>query len=295
MLKQFSSLFVSLPATTVGAVAAVGAVTLASAGWSSIDPPPQRWQLGEVVVEDERAPALAEQDLVGPPMQPKWTSGRRFLTTDVYVLPEGHADFEAFATASIARDRDGGGTAWSFSEGIGIGLPNRFQLEFALLQDIDAGGDHTLGGAEFEARWAIADWNQVWGNPTLALGFETLAARPDVIEPRLLLGGEICDGWFWGADLGLGWELSGEREVEYELTGAVSHTIIDERLAVGLESILTTADRAGARGDLDTAFLVGPSVQWRPSARASLRCAPLVGIGGDSPAAEFRFNFEWEF
>ena len=65
MLKQFSSLFVSLPATTVGAVAAVGAVTLASAGWSSIDPPPQRWQLGEVVVEDERAPALAEQDLVG--------------------------------------------------------------------------------------------------------------------------------------------------------------------------------------------------------------------------------------
>ena len=40
---------------------------------------------------------------------------------------------------------------------------------------------------------------------------------------------------------------------------------------------------------------VDRSVRWRPSARASLRCAPLVGIGGDSPAAEFRFNFEWEF
>jgi hypothetical protein len=270
-------------------------VTLASAGWSASDPPPQRWQLGEVVVEDDRAPMLAEQDLIGPAMQPKWTSGRRFVTTDVYVLPEGHADFEAFATASIARDRDGGGTAWSFSEGVGIGLPHRVQLEFALLQDVDAGGDHTLGGAEFEARWAIADWNKVWGNPTLALGFETLAARPDVIEPRLLLGGEISDGWFWGANLGLGWELSGDREVEYELTGAVSHTLIDERLAVGLEGVLSAADRAGARGDLDAALLVGPSIQWRPSERAALRCAPLVGIGGASPAAEFRFNFEWEF
>ena len=256
------------------ATLAAAAATAAPTGSAQQDAsaPPRRWQLDEVVVESEHAPLLREQDLVGPAMQPGWTTGRRFLTTEVYVIPDGHADFEAFATSSIARDHQGGGTEWSFSQGVGIGLPNRFQLDLSLLEDPDP----TDG-------------------PTLALGFETLVARPDRIEPHLLLGGEICDAWVWGANLGVGWELSDGREVEYALAGGISHTIIDEQFALGAEAVLSFIDPADAGSDLETSFLIGPSVQWRPFADAALRCAPLVGIGGDSPAAEIHLNLEWEF
>ena len=279
------------------ATLAAAAATAAPTGSAQQDAsaPPRRWQLDEVVVESEHAPLLREQDLVGPAMQPGWTTGRRFLTTEVYVIPDGHADFEAFATSSIARDHQGGGTEWSFSQGVGIGLPNRFQLDLSLLEDHDTTDGHTLGGGLFEVRWALADWNAIWGNPTLALGFETLAARPDRLEPHLLLGGEICDAWVWGANLGVGWELSDGREVEYALAGGISHTIIDEQFALGAEAVLSFIDPADAGSDLETSFLIGPSVQWRPFADAALRCAPLVGIGGDSPAAEIHLNLEWEF
>lgn len=257
--------------------------------------PPRRWTLDEVVVESDAAPRFREQDPVGTAHQPAWTLGRRFVATDVFVLPDGHGALEAIAVASVARDSQGGDTSWSLSERVAVGLPGRFQLDFALQQDHDATSDHTLGGGVFELRHAIADWNEIWGNPTLALGFTTLAARPDVIEPRLLLGGEICDGWVWGANAGVSWQTSGDREADYELTGAISHTLIDEQLAIGAEAVLSMTSRSGSRTDLETALLMGPSLQWRPVERAALRFAPLVGMTGDSPAAEIHFNFEWEF
>lgn len=147
----------------------------------------------------------------------------------------------------------------------------------------------------FELRWALADWNEIWGNPTLYFEYITLAGRPDKIEPKLLLGGEIAEGWHWGANVVLEWELSGEREAEYAVTTAISRTIVDEKLSLGVESVLSLTDVKGSRGNFAESLVIGPSLQWKPLPAATLNFAPLIGVTGESPVAQIYFNAGWEF
>jgi len=253
------------------------------------------WELPAVVVEGEPANGLREEDLVGPYEQPRWTTTRRFPTTRVYVVPEGKVEVEAWARATINRDSQGGGTDWRFLQEFEIGLPNRFQFDFYLRQDYSSSSDSTMGGAMFEVRWALADWNEIWGNPTLYLEYITLAGEPDKIEPKLLLGGELGEGWHWGTNFVFEWQLSGDREAEYALTTALSKAVIDEKFSLGVESVLSLTDTKGSRGDFSTSYVIGPSMQWRPVPAATVNFAPLVGVTGDSPTAQIYFNAGWEF
>ena len=205
------------------------------------------------------------------------------------------SEVEFWSRATVSRDNQGGGTDWRFLQEFEVGLPNRFQLDFYLRQDHSTETDSTLGGAMFEVRWALADWNEIWGNPTLYFEYITLAGRPDKIEPKLLLGGEIAEGWHWGANFVFEWELSGEREAEYALTTAISRTIVDETLSLGIESVLSLTDVKGSRGDYAESLVIGPSIQWRPVPALTLNLAPLVGVTGESPAAQIYFNAGWEF
>ena len=56
-------------------------------------------------------------------------------------------------------------------------------------------------GKRYGHRWALADWEKIWGNPTLYFEYITLEDRPDKIEPKLLFGGEAAEGWHWAANL----------------------------------------------------------------------------------------------
>lgn len=253
------------------------------------------WELPEVVVEGEPASGLREEDLVGPYRQPRWTTRRRFPTTRVYVVPEGKVETEFWSRATINRDSQGGGTDWRFLQEFEIGLPYRFQFDFYLRQDHSAGSGTTQGGAMFEVRWALADWGELWGNPALYLEYISLGDRPDKIEPKLLLGGELDEGWHWGANLVFEWELAGDREAEYALTTALAKTVLDEELSLGIESVLSLTDTKGSRGDFSTSLVIGPSLQWRPAPAATINFAPLVGVTGDSPAAQIYFNAGLEF
>lgn len=162
-------------------------------------------------------------------------------------------------------------------------------------QDSSTEEDKTLWGGQFEVRWALADWGKLWGNPTLYFEYITLEDRPDKIEPKLLLGGEIAEGWHWGTNFVFEGELSGEREYEYSVTGAVSRTIVDEVFSLGVESVFAATDVAGDRGHYGTSLVIGPSIQWRPVPNFTLNFAPLIGVTGESPAAQIYFNCGWEF
>lgn len=253
------------------------------------------WELPAVVVEGQPASSLREEDRIGSYNQPRWTATRRFPTTRVYVIPEGKVEVEGWARGTFKRRDQGGETEWRFLQEIEIGLPYRFQLDVYLRQDYATGDDKTLWGGQFEVRWALADWGKIWGNPTLYIEYLTLEDRPDKIEPKLLLGGEIAEGWHWGANAVFEYELSGQREAEYALTTSVSRTIIDQKLSLGIESVFSATDAKGERGRLNTSFVIGPSLQWRPVRNMTVNIAPLIGTTNESPAAQIYFNAGWEF
>lgn len=256
--------------------------------------PPRRlrsWELPALTVVGEPVPTLREEERVGSYGQPRWTATRRFPTTRVYVIPEGKVEVEAWARGTFKN----GQSEWRFLQEVEIGLPHRFQLDLYLRQDYDSETDDTLWGGQFEVRWALADWGEIWGNPTLYFEYITLADRPEKIEPKLLLGGEIAPGWHWGANFVAELELGGERENEYQVTTGLSWTVVDSVFSIGVEDIFTFADVKGSRGDFDTSFVIGPSFQWRPTPPMTINVAPLFGVTNDSPDVQLWFNMGWEF
>ncbi|MCB9843608.1 MAG: transporter [Phycisphaeraceae bacterium] len=249
------------------------------------------WELPAMTVVGEGQPLLREEELVGSYRQPRWTTTRRFPTTRVYVVPEGKVEVEGWARGTFEGDE----SEWRFLQEVEIGLPGRFQLDLYLRQDYDTADDELLWGTQFEVRWALADWNKIWGNPTLYFEYIPLEERPDKIEPKLLLGGEIAERWHWGANFVAEWELGGEREHEYQITTALSYSVIDSTLSLGVENIFTFADVANDRGDFTTKFAIGPSIQWKPLAPLTFNISPLIGIGKDSPDMQLWINVGWEF
>jgi len=261
------------------------------------EPPPapkpdrrlRSWELPPVTVVGPSV--LREDELIGPYKQPRWTATRRFPTTRVYVIPEGKVEVEAWARGTF----DDGESEWRFLQEIEVGLPYRFQLDLYLRQDYATTDGKVLWGGQFEVRWALADWDEIWGNPTLYFEYIALESRPDKIEPKLLFGGDITERWHWGLNLVAEMELSGDREYEYQITSGVSYTIIDSVFSLGIEDIFTFADDENSRGDFSTSFVIGPSIQWRPLPPFTLNVSPLFGVTGGSPDAQLWINAGWEF
>jgi hypothetical protein len=251
------------------------------------------YELPAVTVEGVTSP-LHEEDRVGSYQQPRWTTGRRFPNTRVYVIPEGKIEIEYWNRATFTRSHD---TELRNLAELEVGLPYRFQLDVYFRTDQDDTNDPVMYGQQLELRWALADWGKIWGNPTLYFEYIVLDNdRPDRIEPKLLLGGEIDTGWHWGANFVAEWEIDGPDLVhEYEFTGGISYTVVDSVFDIGAETKLNIADEHGSRGHFHGEYFVGPSIQWKPLPRWTINFAPLIGVTGESPYAQVTFNMGWEF
>lgn len=252
------------------------------------------WMMPEVVVVGERPSRLREEQRIGKYRQPRWTATRRFPTTRVYVVPEGKAEFEFWIRPTWKQD----GTVemrslWELE----FGLPHRLQLDLYLRSDqvLDPGGEPSEQSQQIEVRWAWANWGVIWGNPTFYLEWVNRFDSPDKIEPKLLLGGGISEGWHGGLNFVAELELGGEREYEYELTAGISRTLIDEKLSLGVETRYAIADIAADRGNYDENIRLGPSLQYRMLPQMTLNVAPLFGLTGDSDEAQLFVNTGWEF
>jgi hypothetical protein len=253
------------------------------------------WELEAIRVVGERQSPLQEEERVGSYGQPRWTTSRRFPTTRVYVIPEGKIEVEAWSRNTFNRDRDGS-VDNRFLQELEVGLPHRFQIDLYFRQDWNSTETKAFLGSQFEVRWALADWNKIPGNPTLYLEYLLLDKRPDRLEPKLLFGGEITTGWHWGLNLVGEFELSGHpKEHEYQVTTAVSRTIVDSKFSLGVETILELTDTSGHRGEFNRSLVIGPSLQWRPLKPLTINLAPLFGVTGESPRAQIWLNVGWEF
>ena len=252
------------------------------------------WELPEIVVYGEAPSRLKEEQKVGSYRQPRWTATRRFPTTRIYVVPEGKAEFEFWIRPTW---KDDGTVEMRSLWELEFGLPHRFQIDLYLRTDqvLDPGGDPAGHGQQMEVRWAWANWGVLWGNPTFYLEWVNLYDSPDKIEPKLLLGGQLAEGWHGGLNLVAELEMGGEREYEYEVTSGVAHTIVDSRMSLGAEMRYAIADLKSDRGNFESNVRLGPSLQIRPLPQMTINFAPLFGLTEDSDDAQVFVNTGWEF
>ncbi len=206
---------------------------------------------------------LAEEQPTGVTGRPEWTGSRRFPGTRVYIQKEpGEVGVESWWRFKRKRD---GSVANRLLEEIEIGLPHRMQLD--LYNDIEGDGRGAFHNHSFnvELRWALADWGQIWGNPTIYGEYKFVDKHwgSDVYELKLLLGDQLAPRWHWGVNFVWEAETGGEREQEIKVTGGLSYTVIDGKFGVGVEAFYDRATVHGARGDEANIFAIGPSVQWR--------------------------------
>lgn len=134
--------------------------------------------------------AIADEDLVGSYLQPRWTADRRFAGTRTYVIPDGAFEVEYWLKPEIPRK---GSTTIEQKFEVEIGLPHRFQLDLYLNLDRNGEGGDTNVGTSIEGRYALADWGKLWGNPALYLEYTFgSGGGEDAIEGKLLLADELA-------------------------------------------------------------------------------------------------------
>src|SRR3954468_20239623 len=154
------------------------------------------YELPPVNVVGQKTSDLREEDRVGSYGQPRWTATRRFPNTRVYVVPEGKIEGELWF---IPRFLKSGETNGRYLAEIEYGLPNRFQIDAYYRLDINEAGDGQ-NGAQFEVRWALADWGKILFNPTLYVEYIAREDDPDGVEFKLLLGDELAPRIHWGVN-----------------------------------------------------------------------------------------------
>lgn len=247
-----------------------------------------------LVVEGRRVSEWTEENRVGPYGQPEWTTHRRFTETRVYVRPEGSVEFEYWLIPEIPPD--GGPTETESQFELEFGLPHRLQLDLYMVGHEDGNdGEFSIDEQKVELRWAFADWDEIWGNPTAYIEWVGRSNEPDKVEAKLLFGGEIAPRWHWGTNLVFEHETGSFHENGYEVTGGLSYTILDRKASAGLETKLALTDDNRDRGDFTTELLLGPSIQIRPLPKAHIDIAALAGLTNDSPDMKFFIVFGWEF
>lgn len=233
-----------------------------------------------VIVHSDPIPSA--DNLIGENRQPEWTARRRFPTTRVYVLPPWQMEFEQWWKGKFPR---AGTPEHLFQSEIELGLPYRFQLD--LYQNVENASDGTrYAGTQLEARWAFAEWGRIPLNPTLYVEWKFNDSAPDAYEVKLLLGEQLAPGWQWGSNLFYEQETGGARATEWGFSQAVGYSPRGSQFSVGVEMNFERTSERGARGNPETEFLIGPSVQWRPNLRTHLDLVPLFGLTNDSPRVE---------
>ena len=241
---------------------------------------------------------LNEEDRIGDYAQPRWTAHRRFSETRVYVIPKGMVEFEYWLRAKTPKSGRGP-TEFQTMYEFEFGMPKRVQLDlYAVAHKTGKDGSFALDEQKVEVRYALADWNRIFGNPTLYFEWSQVNQGHDFLEGKLLLGGEMASRWHWGMNFVSEQETGGAREISNEWTTGISYSARDMKVGVGLETQLAMVNEQiapGVRGAYETSLLIGPSLQIRPLPQMHIDFAPLVGVNGPALRTKTFVVFGWEF
>jgi hypothetical protein len=242
----------------------------------------------------------SDTDRVGPYNQPAWTTQRPFPTVRTYVLPPGQMQVEQWYRPRWKRD---GTREDRILEEFAIGLPGRFQLDVYGRWNIEPNEDNRYQanweGTQIELRWALANWGVVPFNPTLYAEWvqrDNREDEPNKYELKLLLAEELfCGKLFYAGNFILEQEVGGEHATELGYSQALATTLIERKLLAGVELWYRSESVHGDRSNPTHEFLIGPTVQWRPTNQTFLDVAPLFGTTPDAPKVEMWVVFGYQF
>jgi hypothetical protein len=243
----------------------------------------------------ENPTGLAQNEPVGPTGRPEWTSARRFTTTRVYIQKDPwEIGVEQWWRFRENRDNT---VQNKFQEEIEIGLPYRMQADIYLDWFADGAGHAYYGGVAFELRWALADWGRIPLNPALYAEYKIVdpSVGPDVYEFKLLLGQQIVPRLDWGLNVVFEQEIGGSRTTEWQVSQGISYTILDQKLSAGVEMKWVNESERDSRGQAENKFLIGPTMQWRPTKNTHLDLTCMWGTNGDAPRIESYVIFGFDF
>ena len=238
----------------------------------------------------------SDQQLVGAYGQPMWTTQRPWGTTRAYVLPAGVWQVEQWVRPTW---NEGEPTEYRFLEEIAIGLPGRFQVDLYERWNIE-GENHEANheGVQVEGRWAFADWGDIPLNPTIYAEWIERGGpqeKPNKYEFKFLMADNLLENLYYGSNLILEQETSGERETELGWSHALSTTLIDRVLLGGFECLVKGTTVEGSRSDQDVSFQIGPSLQLRPTDRTFVDVVGLFGTTGESDDVQMFVIFGYQF
>ncbi len=275
-----------------------GKIGEAPSGGQGVEPARDVFQVKTVEV---RPGELREEQPVGDYDQPKWTTFRRFPSTRVYLqTPPGGAQFEQWFELRKKKSRRGDDETRLRQE-LEFGLGHRMQLDLYMREEHVRNGVNSTyewAGYSAELRYALGDWGEICGNPTLYFEWVFNDGEPDKIEPKLLLGGELARGWHWGTNLIHERTLAGrpDRTEEWAAAASVSRTIVDEGFSAGVTSTYSYESEPGApKREYTREWLLGPSFQLVPHPRAAIDIEPLFGLTGESKRLKLFIVFSWHF
>jgi hypothetical protein len=238
---------------------------------------------------------LGEQAAADASGRPEWTSHRRFGNTRVYIQ-QGPGEIGIEQWWRFKRNKDGT-AANRLQEEIEIGLPWRMQLD--IYGNIEGNEDREFhyDNTAFELRWALADWGRIPLNPTLYGEYKIRDDHygPDVFEFKLLLGTDITPKLHWGFNFSREAEIGGEKDVEWQLTQGFSYSVIDQVLGVGIEMEYGDESVAGERGNPERRFLIGPTVQIRPTKNSHIDLVAMWSTTQDGPDFQGFVIFGYDF
>ncbi len=238
---------------------------------------------GEIPPVKVVARRFHDDEPVGPYNQPGWTTHRRFATTRAYVLPEGQIELEAWWRGTWPEDSQ---PKERIQGELGVGLPYRFQLDMYINFEDPSGAEIEWNGAQVELRWALADWDKIFWNPTLYGEWKFVTEGADVYELKLLMSDDIAPRWRGAGNLIYEAQDSGDEETEIAVSLAVSYTLRNDKFYVGAETKINRITAGGPDGAPDMEILLGPSFQWRPTPSTHVDIVPLFGLTDDSPVAQ---------
>jgi hypothetical protein len=238
---------------------------------------------------------LGEQAPADESGRPEWTSHRRFGNTRVYIQ-QGPGEFGVEQWWRFKRNNDGT-VANRLQEEIEIGLPGRLQLDIYGSIEGNEDREFHFDNVALELRWALADWGKIPLNPTLYGEYKIRDGHygPDVFECKLLLGTDLTPKLHWGFNLSREADLGGEKDVEWELTQGFSYSVIDQVLGVGVEMEYGDESVAGERGHPERRFLIGPTMQIRPTKNSHVDLVAMWSTTQDGPGFQGFVIFGYDF
>lgn len=247
-------------------------------------------KLKEVIVSESLVPL---QTKVGEYNQPLWSTMRMFPSTRIYVMnPPGTIMYEKWFDI---RDRRDGPAEIRMRDEFTFGIGKRLQLDLYNHTVFDGeNGEHTFKWKGFsgEVRYALADWGEIFGNPTLYFEYKLKKGRKG-IEPKLLLGDKVGERGIWGVNLIYEANvatLKEDQEREYAYTTSYGY-IVNKSLTVGASHMFRYNDFGGITRE----FYVGPLIQYRFNNKAYISLEYLPGLNDEAKKSRSMIIAAWRF